>query len=519
MSGRKAASTAFSLAVLVLVIVFGVVGLLVSRVAVSSAQAEALRAAEMAAEAGREKLTAYIWKNMTAAGNITMLTLENRGIALSIDRVIAVGYNGEVLSEKSLDVPISLGAGERRTMRLDAIFPGYTLYEDVKSIIKTVLFKTMRGNIFGSTYAAPERFEAYYGATITGNGTTITLTHSSEEVFTAIEATITTISNVTVAQEVPRWDAEIYVVIALKRDEYRNREYMFLPRDRYSAPSWLLLPELVNSGRDIGVIPAHVSYCLSYRYDGDLKKHLVGSWSGISDMKPRPTWTIGERESYSGSCSGYYFPVYKDGKYICSTIGADYKPQRCFIEYFYPQISIEKGDAVIKAPKEIVYNEVLIKGDPWNLDPSYYKKTYFKLQYYIFYDAWNMSNVLLYGNKTEDILHVDRPVKGGFVYVLDRVEIKMPPPPPPPPRTYDVWLPNICISDDPGIVVGRITGDERSRTVTIDFSQCPTCDAYVAPGPGIYDPGEVQRCSKSGGVATCQVPVGSTVIIDADPTQ
>jgi hypothetical protein len=87
---RRAASTAFSLAVLVLVIVFGVVGLLVSHTAISSVQAEAVKAAERAAEAGREKLTAYIWKNVTSTGNITMLTLENRGgVGLSIDRAVA----------------------------------------------------------------------------------------------------------------------------------------------------------------------------------------------------------------------------------------------------------------------------------------------------------------------------------------------------------------------------------------------------------------------------------------------
>jgi hypothetical protein len=154
---RRGASTALSLAILVLVIVFGVVGLLASHVAVSSAQAEALRAAEMAAQAGREKLTAYLWKNVTSSGNITMLTLENRGdIGLTIDRAMAIGQTGSVLAERDLGgSPISLGAGERRTMRLDSILPGYTIYENVKKSVKNILFKTLRGNVFGSGIRGP----------------------------------------------------------------------------------------------------------------------------------------------------------------------------------------------------------------------------------------------------------------------------------------------------------------------------------------------------------------------------
>jgi len=214
---RGAVSTAFSLAVLVLVIVFGVVGLLVSHTAMSSVQAEAMKAAERAAEAGREKLTAYIWKNVTSTGNITMLTLENRGgVGLSIDRAIAIGYGGQVLSEKALGSPISLGVGERRTMRLDTIFPGYTMYEDVKSTVKTVLFKTLRGGVFGSTYSAPERFEVWLGGTVTKGGTTVTLTQTSGETFTAIETVITTITNVTVAQGLPYWDAGLSGLSARK---------------------------------------------------------------------------------------------------------------------------------------------------------------------------------------------------------------------------------------------------------------------------------------------------------------
>ena len=143
-------------------------------------------------------------------------------------------------------------------------------------------------------------------------------------------------------------------------------------------------------------------------------------------------------------------------------------------------------------------------------------KYYYKLQYYIFYDAYNMSRVILSGSKTVDNLYVDRPIKGGFIYVFEKAEVKLPPPPPP--KTYYVWLPNICYSPDTaGMIIGRIIGDEKTRTVTIDLSSCPSCDAYVAPGPGTYDPSQVSKCSKSGGVATCHVPIGSTVILDANP--
>jgi hypothetical protein len=531
---RRAASTAFSLAVLVLVIVFGVVGLLVSHTAISSVQAEAVKAAERAAEAGREKLTAYIWKNVTSTGNITMLTLENRGgVGLSIDRAVAIGYGGQVLSEKALGSPISLGVGERRTMRLDTIFPGYTIYEDVKSTVKTVLFKTLRGSVFGSTYSAPERFEAWLGTTVTGNGTTVTLTQTSGETFTVATTVITTITNVTVVQNVPYWDAEIWIVAALKYEEYfwpSDRRYMFFPRKwvwqwgegstrlydiklpDITPPSWLLLPELESSGRNILVLPAHVSCSIvrqiwGYRY--------TGRWEGINSIDPRPVWALGEKTSGSYiNVAGYWFTC----TYGTCTVGvegshwSDYRT--CTMEYFYPQTSLKAGNVTIKAPAGISFGE-------YDQARASYIITYFKLQYYIFYDAWNMSNVLLYGNKSQDTLRVDRPIKGGFVYVLDRVEIKNPPSPPRlGGRVIDVWYPQMCWSDDEELklTVVKVKVDKESRTVTIDFGTCDTCGAYIAPGPGVYDPNDprIQECSKSGNVATCKVPEGSIIIIDGD---
>ncbi|MCL7384161.1 MAG: hypothetical protein LZ174_07730 [Thaumarchaeota archaeon] len=525
---RGAVSTAFSLAVLVLVIVFGVVGLLVSHTVMSSVQAEAVKAAERAAEAGREKLTAYIWKNVTSTGNITMLTLENRGgVGLSIDRAIAIGYSGQVLSEKALGSPISLGVGERRTMRLDTIFPGYTIYEDVKSTVKRVLFKTLRGSVFGSTYSAPERFEAWLGGTVTKGGTTVTLTQTSGETFTAIETVITTITNVTVAQGLPYWDADIYIVVALTSSEYNSLSDFFFPTSQYKAPDWAILPDLAKSGRTVAAIPRHVACYICYAgYESGVFRRWTGSWTGINDIYPRPTWAMGERVG----CDDYYYPTYTDGKYLCTDVEVTYWGKKysytCWKEYFYERTSIPAGNITIKAPSQIVFAYYMSSAGPpncWKIDYSYYKKWYFTLKYYIFYDAWNMSNVLLSGDKTQDTLRVDRPVKGAFVYVYSRTEVKLPPPPPPP-KTYDIWFPNICISDDPGIVVGKITVVEKpsagkNGTVTIDFSACPTCDAYVAPGPGIYDPSEVEKCEKSGNTATCSVPEGKTIIIDADPNE
>jgi hypothetical protein len=510
---RGAVSTAFSLAVLVLVIVFGVVGLLVSHTAMSSVQAEAVKAAERAAEAGREKLTAYIWKNVTSTGNVTMLTLENRGsVGLSIDRAIAIGYSGQVLSEKALSSPISLGVGERRTMRLDTIFPGYTIYEDVKSTVKTVLFKTLRGSVFGSTYSAPERFEAWLGGTVTKGGATVTLTQTSGETFTAIETVITTITNVTVAQGLPYWDADIYIVVALTSSEYNSLSNFFFPTSQYKAPDWAILPDLAKSGRTVAAIPRHVA-CYRCYYDSGDKRRWTGSWTGINSIYPRPTWAMGERVG----CDDYYYPTYTSGKYLCTDGSAT-----CWKEYFYERTSIPAGNITIKAPSQIVFAYYMSSAGPpncWKIDYSYYKKWYFSLKYYIFYDAWNMSNVLLSGNKTQDTLRVDRPVKGAFVYVYSRTEVKLPPPPPPR-KTYDIWYPNICWSDDKELklTVVKIKVDRESKTVTIDFSTCDTCSAYITPGPGVYDPNDprIQECSKSGNVATCKVPKGSTIIIDGN---
>jgi len=515
MRGRKGASTALSLVILVLVIVFGVVGLLAGHMAVSSAQAEALRAAEMAAEAGREKLTAYIWKNVTSSGNITMLTLENRGsIGLTIDRVMAIGYSGAVLVERDLGgSPISVGAGERRTMKLDSILPGYTIYENVKESVKSVLFKTLRGNVFGSTYAAPERFEAQYGVTLTGNGTTITLTQTSGETFTAGKITITTISNITIAQGLPYWDADIYVVVALTNSEYNSYKSLFFPTSQYEGPDWAILPDLAKSGRTVAAIPRYVA-CYRCYLDNAARKRFTGSWQYIEGISPRPTWAMGERVG----CSDYYYPTYSSGRYLCRDGFAT-----CWNEYFYERTAVPAGNITIKAPREIVFADYLSSAGPpdcWKINTNYYKKWFFKLQYYIFYDAWNMSNVLLSGNSTQATLRVDRPIKGAFVYVYSRTEVKLPPPPPPP-REYRVWMPNICWSDDPELTVVSIKGDEKTRTVTIDFGECSTCSAYIVPGPGKYsvDDPNVKSCSKSGSTATCSVPPGHTVILDGNPNK
>ncbi len=519
----KAASTVFSLIVLILVLVFGVIGLWIHSATISSVQAEAVRAVVNAAEAGREKLYVYIWKNVTETGNVSMVTLENRGgISLTVERAVAVGYSGDVVQDIALSKPITIGVGQQLTLRLDRILPGYTFYEDTKSRIKTIYFKTVRGNVFGSTYSVPEKFEQSYATTISSPGTTITLTMTSGETFTPpAEMTITTITNVTVVQGVPMWDAEIYIVLALRMQDY-SYSVGTVPhafsKDVYTPPDWLLREDLKRSGKDWLAVPRHVA-CWLHIYILSYNKWFMGRWEGISEIDPKPTWVVGERKSYESLCSGYYFPVY-DSRYgyLCMTASTGnpmyYNP--CFNEAFIPNTSIPAGNITIKAPQEIVFS--LYLGRPWSIDYSYYIKRYYKLQYYIFYDAYNMSRVILSGNKTVDYLYVDRPIKGGFVYVLERTEVKLPPPPRP--KTYYVWLPNICFSPDTaGMIIGGITGDEKTRTVTIDFSSCPSCDAYVAPGPGEYDPSEVPKCEKSGGVATCHVPIGSTVIIDANPEQ
>jgi hypothetical protein len=296
---------------------------------------------------------------------------------------------------------------------------------------------------------------------------------------------------------------------------------MTFPTDWYKAPDWLILPELKASGRGTGYIPRHVS-CMMLRYAPNYNQWLTGYWDGIGGIDPGPTWAVGERISYSYLCNNYHFPVYKNGIFLCWTKSAAVSSdlgQTCWREYFYPYTSIPEGEVTIKAPAEIVFAQyVSSPDDPYSYDTEHYILTYFTLQYYIFYDAWNMSRVLLSGSNTQDTLYVDRPIKGGFVYVYSRTEVKMPPPPPRS-KEYTIWLPNICMSDDTGLIVASVKGDEGTRTVTVDFDGCTTCDAYVAPGPGVYAPSEVSKCPKSGGTASCHVPEGSTVILDANPKE
>jgi hypothetical protein len=325
--------------------------------------------------------------------------------------------------------------------------------------------------------------------------------------------TVTTISNVTVAQGFPYWDAEVYVIIALSDDDiYRGLGYwvydnlIVFPLNEYSGPDWMKRPELVQAGKNKLYIPKHVTCKVIYDIDIDpgLAIYCVpytGAWKYIDSIYPRPTWVLGEALGSRGD------PTY------CTT----YDCHRGWIYYwketFYSKTSLPAGKVAIKAPQEIIFEA---RADQWHITH------HFKLYYYIFYDAWNMSKILLAGNKTQDTLYVDRPVKGGFVYVYAGTTAKLPPPPQPigKKEEVDIWLPPFCLSDDPELMVYRIKGDKTTRSMTVDFASCSTCDAYIAPGPGVYDPNDprVQKCPKSGNVATCSnIPEGAVVILDGNP--
>lgn len=160
--------------------------------------------------------------------------------------------------------------------------------------------------------------------------------------------------------------------------------------------------------------------------------------------------------------------------------------------------------------------------------PSVYIRDIHKLAYVAVVDLWNTTNVIAYSTGDPIRVYGDRPLGVVAVYTYDRTVEHVPRPPPPPEPTpclqgYGVA---VCFSDDAieaggGSYYGASTSvpcgsppPSLSPTINLPNSGC---DAYIAPGPGTYDPDQLPKCSKQGAQATCSdVPYGTTVVVDCD---
>jgi hypothetical protein len=153
--------------------------------------------------------------------------------------------------------------------------------------------------------------------------------------------------------------------------------------------------------------------------------------------------------------------------------------------------------------------------------------TYYRLAYIKAVNLWNTTEVLAYvpGNSTNTVyIRADRPIGLAAVYVYDSTEVRIPPPPPPPPPPpcYEVESAAICPAKGYGTAVtGQVLtevhrcGGGDGRVTVIVRCADPNdqkCGAWVAPGPGNYGENSIPKCPGSGGVYTCNVPAGGTVI-------
>ncbi|MEM4053810.1 MAG: hypothetical protein QW646_08695, partial [Ignisphaera sp.] len=186
-SNVKASSIVPSLVVLMLVIGIGMAAFGAFATYIQYVQGASGEKIVKAVDVSREKLQIYIWKNVTKPYNISMVTIINKGsIEATVEYVLAVDYSGNPVKEYS--VQITIPPSGRLTKQLSELLrdENYKVYEDVKASIRTFYFKTLRGNIFGSTYISPEILYREEGATVTINGTTLTVLYSSTEAFTHI---------------------------------------------------------------------------------------------------------------------------------------------------------------------------------------------------------------------------------------------------------------------------------------------------------------------------------------------
>ncbi|MEM0154044.1 MAG: hypothetical protein QXP12_07990 [Ignisphaera sp.] len=495
-SNVKASSIVPSLVVLMLVIGIGMAAFGAFATYIQYVQGASGEKIVKAVDVSREKLQIYIWKNVTKPYNISMVTIINKGsIEATVEYVLAVDYSGNPVKEYS--VQITIPPSGRLTKQLSELLrdENYKVYEDVKASIRTFYFKTLRGNIFGSTYISPEILYREEGATVTINGTTLTVLYSSTEAFTHIsELTLTTGLTITQVTGRPYWDAEVYVLVV--------REYGFpapaplFTEDEVPIPSWAK-PE---SGERVGV-PKVVSAYAKYIQQCDYPYYyMIGRWS--IDVEPRPVWVLKDFSSSENPIIIYSYRRYKDcwgGVCTCSS-----QSYWSGTEKFYPMTSIPKGEYKIKAPQ---YIKMEYRSD----DNKYYMIIYFKLWYYVFYDAFNMTNIILKNNATEATINVDRPLKAAFFYRYSHMDVK--PPPPPPPQEVKIYGPPICISQD-FEDVGGFRGEIKiinERTVEV---KCNGCTAYIAPRYGVLDVSEVTPCPNN---VCSNVPIGSAVIVDRTP--
>ena len=210
-------STSLSVLVTVMLLVSGLlIVTMVSQIVLAGRLLELRRAGEVAV-ASSEALQAYVYRDVNT--NRTLLTLRNSGKeALEITDIMVVDGGGSVVKLLKLDETIKLGPQQSLTRYLSEILGlEYDRYDDVRSRIASLYFKTFRGRVFGSMYLAPSSIEvAAYSTSATTITSQVTSTESLQ-IPTITEVLLTTSATV-IIDNPSHWPVEGYVGVAFPRN-------------------------------------------------------------------------------------------------------------------------------------------------------------------------------------------------------------------------------------------------------------------------------------------------------------
>ncbi len=483
MARSPGVSTSLSVLVTVLLLVSGLlIVTMVSQIVLAGRLLELRRAGEVAA-ASSEALQAYVYRDVNT--NRTLLTLRNSGKeALEITDIMVVDGGGGVVKLLKLDETIKLGPQQSLTRYLSEILGlEYDRYDDVRSSIASLYFKTFRGRVFGSMYLAPSSIEV--AAYLTSATAVTSHTTSTEQV--SIPTTSETVATATVTAIIDNpshWPVEAYVGVAFPRTN----------RIMDGFPEWGWSPGLNatdQNNRVRSVSPSDLKlprFVACYAYDSSQIYDENGNWRGryeywrkwtgsipihrYSDVGP--TYIAVEvSSSYGGllCVDERFFP-----RGAAKNLGAQYQyttttqttgttttvvttstlTSRRFttitttITRTYTSTSTYTTSATltlnnITLPRQIEFRtDIYYSGNPNAGCPSYpcyyqgYNIDVYRLVYIKAVDLWNTSNVLALfdvggsgsGNAVFSIV-VDRPTGIAAVYVYSHTIIWRPPPPPP----------------------------------------------------------------------------------------
>ena len=506
------------LTVLLLVAGFAVSTGLLS--AIYSAQSEVLRKAVNVGEAVSERLQAFVYEDVRT--NRTMLTVRNVGsVGSEVEYLMAVGYDGNVLREVTLNDTIKLGTQQAYTTYLSNLLGnGFNNYTDVRSRMAVLYLKTVKGGVFGSAYMAPPSVMTAAYATST---TTISTTETTiQEFYVQTGGTAITSWEATVIIDNPmHWPVETYVGVAFPRHfEQASRDIADLGLGWHymsGFPAWGLQPgfkakDRQDQLREVGAgdiyLPRGVACTFQHR--SWLFMWEPGNYPVYRYSRLGPTYFMVD-ETGQGGCTEGFEPMMPMPRLVVTT--QTYRLGYTTITQISTTDLMDRQYATFPA-RVSSFVRWSPRSGAWAYVAHHYKLAYIKAV-----SLFNTTEVLAYvmGNETSTIhITADRPIGLAAVYAYDSTDIYIPPPPPPPSsgECYENEVVYVCTTGPE--VSGTITGTSRTvpcgqggqpMEVTVNCGE--GCRVWVAPnGAGTYRTSQLQECPNG----RCAVPPGSTLI-------